>query len=226
MSRKKKNSNNLSIELFQPLNEVQRDVLESYSEGYQLMLHGTAGTGKTYCALNLALNDVINERKRSKVVVIRSAVPSRDMGFAPGSIEEKAKLFEGPYSQISNAIFKRGDAYSILKTKGILDFLTTSYIRGKTFNNCFIVVDEIQNMNFEELNTIITRIGKNCKIIFCGDTNQTDLNKKYDKSGLSKFFEIIEDMESFDIIEFTALDIVRSGLVKEYILAKENLENI
>lgn len=225
MSKKKNGNTSLNMNIFHPMTDTQEDILASYKEGYQLFLHGTAGTGKTYCAMSLALNSVLNAKVHNKIVVIRSAVPSRDMGFAPGSIEEKSKLYEGPYSQICNTIFKRGDGYDIIKNKGILEFIPTSYIRGKTFQNCFIIVDEIQNMSFEELNTIITRVGKNCRIVMCGDTEQTDLVKKHDPSGLPEFMKIIKNMASFEVLDFTINDIVRSGLVKEYIEAKEGIQN-
>jgi phosphate starvation-inducible protein PhoH len=158
-----------------------------------------------------------------KVVILRSVVPTRDMGFLPGSAKDKAKVYEAPYYSICSELFGRGDAYEILKTKNIIEFQTTSFIRGTTFSDCIIVVDEMQNMTYQELDSVITRIGENCKVIFSGDFKQSDLLKDADRNGLMNFMKIIKRMNMFDCIEFTKEDIVRSKLVKSYIIAKEEL---
>jgi phosphate starvation-inducible protein PhoH len=160
---------------------------------------------------------------QNKVIILRSVVPTRDMGFLPGSAKDKAKVYEAPYYSICNELFGRGDAYEILKTKGIVDFQTTSFIRGTTFSDCIVVVDEMQNMTYQELDSVITRIGDNCKIIFSGDFKQTDLLKDAERNGLLNFMKILKHMNLFDCIEFTKEDIVRSKLVKSYIIAKEEL---
>ena len=114
-------------------------------------------------------------------------------------------------------LFSRGDnPYGQLKQKGIISFLTTSYIRGTTFNDSVIIVDECQNMTFHELDSIITRVGRNCRIIFCGDFFQADLKN----NGLNDFMKIIKAMEEFDFIEFGINDIVRSDFVKSYLVQK------
>ena len=245
MSSKKKQRNgnghdNHSL-LNMPLKRVaaktpnQQETVEAYLDGYNLLLHGVAGTGKTYLSLYLGLQDVIAD-KFQKVVIIRSVVPSRDMGFLPGNAKEKSAMYEAPYQAICSELFGRGDAYEILKLKGGIEFVSTSHLRGTTLHNAVVIVDEFQNMNFQELDTVITRIGNNCRVIFSGDIEQSDLSKPYDKSGLPEFVKIIgeiweEDEESGDpipelsfvSIEFGPGDIVRSGIVKGYIKAKAEL---
>jgi phosphate starvation-inducible protein PhoH len=183
------------------------------------VLSGSAGTGKTFLAAYLGLKSVI-AGKHNRLVIIRSAVATRDMGHMPGNESEKASYYERPYVSIVNELMGRGDAYAILKLKGAIGFMTTSFLRGDTITNSVVLVDEIQNMNFHELDTVITRIGKGCTVILCGDYKQRDLKD----SGIKKFLEIIKTMNSFQYTEFTREDIVRSGTVKEYIIAKEIYE--
>lgn len=205
-------ANHLMLKNVKPITNTQETVFASENH---MLLHGVAGSGKTYVALYLAMIS-IKAGEHDKVVIIRSAVPTRDMGFLPGNDKDKAQVYEAPYSEILADLFERGDAYSILKSKGEVEFKTTSFIRGITIRDSVVIVDEIQNMSFQELDSIITRIGPNCRVILCGDYNQADLPG----TGVLKFMSIIRHMESFDFIEFTTDDIVRSGLVKEYILAK------
>jgi phosphate starvation-inducible protein PhoH len=168
---------------------------------------------------------VLEDKSFNKVFIIRSVVPTRDMGFLPGNQKEKMKVYEAPYQDIARKLFNRGDAYEILKTKNIVEFMSTSFVRGITLDDCVIIVDEVQNMNAMELHSVMTRVGENCKIIFCGDVRQDDLTseRKKELSGLREFLRIIDSMEEFDFIEFTAEDIVRSDLVKSYIIARSKL---
>ena len=159
----------------------------------------------------------MTKNQYEKLVIIRSAVPTRDIGFLPGTEKEKSSVYEEPYYDISIDLFARGDAYQILKTKRLVHFMTTSYIRGITLRDAVILIDECQNMSFHELDSIITRVGENCRVIFCGDFSQSDLKQ----NGMKEFFEILASMNRFDFIEFGVEDIVRSGFVKEYIIAKE-----
>lgn len=207
-----------------PKTETQKDVFDSWEEDKNLFLFGSAGTGKTFLALFLSFRDLLAE-KYDKVYVVRSAVSSRDIGALPGTKEEKIAEYEAPYNSICNELFSFGKAYDNLKKVGKVEFLPTSFLRGRTLDNCIVIADEVQNMSFEEADTIITRMGENSKIIFCGDGKQNDLHfHKYDKSGFDKFLSIIENMiDYFDCIEFFPEDIVRSGLVKSYILEKENM---
>jgi len=235
MSQNKKRKYNASIEnptSFQglrlqninPKTQAQQDVFDAFNEGYNLFLHGVAGTGKTFISLYLALKTILCSKEYKKIVIIRSAVPSRDIGFLPGTAKEKMIMYEIPYQVICNDLFQRGDAYNILKTKGNIEFISTSFLRGITLNNCIVIADESQNYAFTECDTLISRVGNNCKIIFCGDIDQTDLLKnKNDLTGLPKFMKIIENINIFDFIEFDTKDIVRSALVKDYIIEKKKL---
>jgi len=207
-----------------PLTTNQAKCFNAYYAGKHLNLHGYAGTGKTYISFYLALKDVLtNDSPYDKVIIIRSVVQSRDMGFLPGSTKEKTKVFEEPYKQIADDLFGRGDGYDILKMKKLVEFTTTSFLRGLTFNDAIILVDETQNMNFQEIDTIMTRVGNNSRIIFCGDYRQTDLTKPTDFSGINDFIKIARKINTFEHIEFDKADIVRSGLVKDYIIQKTEL---
>lgn len=207
-----------------PITATQSDLFESYNEGYNLAAIGTAGTGKTMCATYLALNDVLQKGEYEKVVIIRSAVQTREQGFMPGTQAQKEAVFEAPYNDIVNDLFERKDAYNLMKAKGMIEFKTSSFVRGLTFDNAIIIVDECQSMTYHELDSIITRVGESSKIVFCGDTKQDDLatsKNRADVTGLHDFLKVLYAIPSFDVVRFGVNDIVRSGLVKEYILAKE-----
>lgn len=209
-----------------PLTSTQSEVFDAYNNNQNLMLHGVAGTGKTFLSLYLAINDILQGvDQKKKVYIVRSVVPTRDMGFLPGNQKEKARAYESPYYSICNELFGRGDAYETLKSKNAIEFITTSFVRGITLDNCIVIVDECQNMASMELHSVMTRIGQNCKVIFCGDTRQDDLTseRKKEESGLREFMRILKQMKSFDFIEFGEADIVRSDLVKEYIVTRNRL---
>lgn len=209
-----------------PLTVSQSELFDSYKEGRNLAAIGTAGTGKTMCGLYLAMTDVMTKPEYERIVIIRSAVQTREQGFMPGSQEEKAAVFEAPYQDIANDLFGRKDAYKILKEKGMIQFMTSSFVRGLTFDNAVILVDECQSMTYHELDTIITRVGESSRIVFCGDTAQDDLStnrNRADISGLGDFINVLSDIPSFKTVKFTVDDIVRSGLVREYIIAKERV---
>jgi phosphate starvation-inducible protein PhoH len=223
MSKKLQKQNHFALKRVKPLTFNQEDTFRSFFEGQHLLLHGVAGTGKTFISLYLALNEILKGNSSfEKIVILRSVVPSRDMGFLPGNIKEKTRVYEDPYREICDDLFGRGDGYDILRNKGLIEFGTTSYLRGITFRNAIVIVDESQNMNYHELDTVITRIGENCRIIFCGDYRQSDLSKS-DRTGLIDFMRIIDNMGCFAKIEFDVNDIVRSALVKNYIVTKLEL---
>ena len=212
-----------------PLTENQHRTFDSYEQGKNLLLVGSAGTGKTYVALYLALKDVMAKNKYKQVIIVRSTVQSREQGHMPGDEKQKAAHFEAPYVDIVNDLFERGDGYQIMKQKNMIKFMSTSFIRGLTFDNALIIVDECQNMNYGELKTISTRIGQDSRIILCGDTKQNDLlysKNRADMSGLAQFKRVVDHMggDCFDTIEFSVGDIVRSGFVKQFIIAEEELE--
>ena len=204
------------------LTESQLEVIQAFETGQHLVLHGVAGTGKTFISAYLALKS-IQEKEYQKLFFLRSAVPTRDMGFLPGNWRQKAQVYEDPYRQICNELYDRGDAYDILKQKNYVEFLTTSFVRGTTFRDCVLLIDEINNMSFHELDSLITRVGPNCRIVFCGDYRQSDLKTNEERSGLKQFIKILNTIRSFTHFEFDINDIVRSGIVKEYIIGKSNL---
>ena len=205
----------LTLREIEPLT---RNQVRAFDSTKQLILHGLAGTGKTFISCYLAFDDMA-KGENEKLVIIRSAVPTRDIGFLPGTEKEKSSVYEEPYKDIANEIFGRGDAYGILKQKSLVDFMTTSFIRGITLKHAVILIDECQNMSFHELDSIITRMGQNCKVIFCGDFRQADLKQ----NGMQDFLKILKRMNEFDFIEFEVEDIVRSEFVKNYIIAKNEL---
>jgi len=213
------------LKVIEPLTENQRRFFDQYNKSKVMLLHGVAGTGKTFIALYHALEEVLDKSNPfEKIVIVRSAVPSRDIGHLPGDEKEKTEVYTEPYIEICHDLFGRHDAYQRLVEQGAIQFLITSFVRGITLDNSIIIVDECQNMTDMELNSIFTRIGERSKIIFCGDFRQTDLYKKTDMSGLKKFMVIADMMPSFKIFEFGVNDIVRSQIVKEYIIARMNYE--
>ena len=205
----------LTLQEIEPLTQNQ---LLAFESDKHLLLHGVAGTGKTFISCYLAFDDMV-KGCYNNLVILRSAVPTRDIGFLPGNEKEKSAIYEAPYKDIAVELFGRGDAYEILKQKSIVHFMTTSFIRGITLRDAVIIIDECQNMTLHELDYIITRVGENCRVIFCGDFRQSDLGK----NGLEQFVSILKKMEQFDLIDFEIKDIVRSEFVKSYITAKTEL---
>jgi predicted ribonuclease YlaK len=217
----------LQLSKIQPLTDNQIRAFNSYAKGKNLLLIGSAGTGKTFVALYLAIKDIMENNAYKELIIIRSTVQLREQGYMPGNEKQKASYFEAPYINIVNTLFERDDGYHIMKQKNMIKFMSTSFIRGLTFDNALIIVDESQSCNFHELDTIMTRVGKESKIIFCGDIKQDDLKisgrNRFDISGLKDFICIAQKIDLFDIVEFNLEDIVRSGLVKKYLIAKEKL---
>lgn len=206
-----------------PLTPPQREMLHDYIEGRNVIAHGSAGTGKTFIALYLALNDVLSpDTEVDRIIIVRSAVPTREVGFTPGTLEEKAAIYEAPYGPMFAELLGRKNTYDDMKDTGLVDFQTTSFIRGVTWDNAVVVVDEVQSMTFHEINTIMTRLGNNSRIIVCGDLPQTDLRKKHEVTGMDKMLRIAERMENrFSSVKFTQQDIVRGEFVKAWICASE-----
>ena len=210
-----------------PLTDNQKKLFDSYVEQKHLVAYGCAGTGKTFCLLYNALKEVLDEKSPfEKVYIVRSLVPTREIGFLPGSHDDKADIYQIPYKNMVKYMFQMpSDAdfemlYGNLKAQETIKFWSTSFLRGVTLDNCIVIVDEFANLNFHELDSIITRVGENCKIMFSGDATQSDLIKTSEKNGIIDFMRVLRKMPSFDIIEFGVDDIVRSGLVRQYLIAK------
>ena len=225
--RKKKPINNEYLVDVTPLTDNQKILFDSYNQQKNVVAYGVAGTGKTFITLYNALKDVLDETTPyERVYIVRSLVSTREIGFLPGDHEDKADIYQIPYKHMVKYMFQMpSDAdfemlYGNLRSQETIKFWSTSFIRGTTLDNAIIIVDEFQNLNFHELDSIITRVGENSKICFCGDATQSDLTKTNDRNGIVDFMNILRKMVSFDIIEFDVNDIVRSGLVKEYIVAK------
>lgn len=217
------NLNTMPLEDIHPLTTNQDRAFQNWFHGNDLVLHGSAGTGKTLMALYFGLREV-KLGNAEKVLIIRSVVPSREMGFLPGSEKEKTKQYEAPYYGICEYLFGRGDAYEILKEKNVIEFTSTSYLRGLTFENTIVILDEMQNLAFNELHTVMTRIGEDCRVILSGDTAQSDLDERKGKSDIYRMLEIIKRMDCFSFISFKPSDVVRSGKARQYIMACNEID--
>ena len=229
MKRKKPVNSELLTDI-EPLTENQKRYFEEYAKGKNMFGYGCAGTGKTFIALYLALKDVLNENTPyEKIYIVRSLVATREIGFLPGDHEDKSSLYQIPYKNMVKYMFEMPSddefdkLYYNLKAQETISFWSTSFIRGTTLDNCIILIDEMQNLNFHELDSIITRVGQDSKIIFSGDVRQSDLIKTHERNGIIDFMRIIETMEEFSTVEFQIEDIVRSGLVRSYLISKTNL---
>ena len=226
MKRKKPLSADYLVDI-EPLNDNQKNLFKSYKDGKHLVAYGCAGTGKTFISLYNAVRDVLSENTPYEhIYLVRSLVATREIGFLPGDHEDKADIYQIPYKNMVKYMFQMpSDAdfemlYGNLKSQDSIKFWSTSFLRGTTLDNSIVIVDEFQNLNFHEMDSIITRVGENTRIIFCGDASQSDLVKTNDRNGIVDFMNVLRKMPSFDIIEFGIGDIVRSGLVKEYLTAK------
>ena len=210
---------------YEAITQNQRIAYDSWDDGDHLVLCGSAGTGKTFIGMYLALADVLDKSyEQDKLVIVRSVVPTREMGYLPGSIEEKVDAYTAPYRSSATELFNEKLAYDMLETQGAISFMSTSFIRGQTIDDAIILVDEMQNLTYHELDSIITRVGRNTRIIFSGDYYQSDLNKETDKNGILDFMNIMEVMNNFTTVEFGWADIVRSDFVRDYIMTKEMVE--
>ena len=215
----------LNMRVIKPLTINQNIAFKSYNDNRNLMLHGIAGTGKSFLGVYFALQEIFSGLSTKKrLVIVRSVVPTRDMGFLPGTNKEKEAVYKAPYIAICEELFGRRDAYDMLERKGIIEFISTSFVRGVTFNDAIVLVDEMQNCNLHELDSVITRIGKNTRIVFAGDFRQSDFTNEQERNGLGTFMKIVKRMPTFSFVDFERADIVRSALVKEYIIQKDELK--
>ena len=230
MMKRKKPINQKYFLDVNPITENQKFFFDEWSKEQNLFAYGAAGTGKTFIALYLALKDVMNEETPyDKVYIVRSLVSTREIGFLPGTHEDKSELYQVPYKNMVRNMFHMPDQtsfdmlYDNLKDQETISFWSTSFLRGTTLDDAIVIVDECQNLNFHELDSIITRVGQDSKIVFCGDVNQSDLQRTNERNGILDFQRILEEMEEFSMVEFGINDIVRSGLVKSYLISKMSL---
>ena len=229
LKRKKPINSNYFLDVG-PITENQELFFNEWKNGKNLFAYVAAGTGKTFIALYLALKDVIDEETPyEKVYIVRSLVSTREIGFLPGTHEDKSELYQVPYKNMVRNMFHLPDQasfdmlYDNLKGQETISFWSTSFLRGTTLDDAIVIVDECQNLNFHELDSIITRVGQDSKIVFCGDVNQSDLQRTNERNGILDFQRILEEMEEFSMVEFGINDIVRSGLVKSYLISKMSL---
>jgi len=230
MMSKQKEIGASDLAVIKPVTDSQQTVFDTWKEGKNQFLFGCAGTGKTFVSLYLALQQVLkNETPYDKVIVVRSLIPTREIGFLPGDEEDKAALYQVPYANMMQFMFEQPNEqafsmlYDRLKSQGSFYFMSTSFLRGLTFDNSIIIVDECQNLNFHELDTIVTRVGQDSKIFFCGDFGQSDLTRLNERNGLMDFLQILHEMNEFNCTEFNIGDIVRSGFVRSYLIQKTKL---
>lgn len=217
---KRKHWSRHDLKLVKPLTPTQHDMFEDFFQGFHLVAHGSAGTGKTFLACYLALHELLNpDSEYDRIIIVRSAVPTRDVGFMPGTLAEKVALYELPYKDVFEDLLGKASTYQDMKDAGYVEFCTTSYVRGLTWDNCIVVMDETQSATFHEINSVVTRMGKNSRLIIAGDLPQSDLRKKGEESGMGDFIQIAHKMDQFSVIQFNHNDIVRSPFVKSWIIA-------
>lgn len=216
---------NFELLHIEPKGHNQENAFHAYFGGNNVLLHGVAGTGKTYISMYFALCELMSGRAE-RIVIVRSTVQTREMGFMPGGEEEKLAYYEQPYVEIASELLQKPDAYKRLKELDAIRFMSTAFIRGLTLDNAVIIIDEVQNMTDHEINSVLTRMGENSRLLVCGDFRQTDLNsnsRAKQETGIFRLIEVAKRMKDFDLIEFQVSDIVRSGFVKEYITHRTEL---
>jgi phosphate starvation-inducible PhoH-like protein len=230
----KKNKRTLSLDVLHkmhPLTDNQAKLFDSYERGQNILAYGSPGTGKTHVLLYNALRDVLNERTPyDKIIIVRSTVQSLEIGFVPGTVGDKIAPFESPYKHMVKSMFDLPTEedfemlYGLLKAEKIIDFMCVSFLRGTTYDNCILIVDECQNLNYHHLSTVITRVGQDSKIFFAGDSKQSDLTKMSERKGFLDFAEVLKRMECFDLVQFGIEDVIRSGIVKDFLIAEHEYE--
>lgn len=205
-----------------PMTRNQQRVFDLWKDDYSIVLDGFSGVGKSFLSIYLALKDILDaDSVYEKIIIVRSTTSIRSPGFLPGSLEEKNSVFEMPYSQIFDDLFKKKNQYKFMKEAGLVEFHSTAFLRGLSFTNAIVIFDEFQNANYEEIATCIQRIARQSKLILCGDYMQNDLIRmKNDVSGFKKAIDIINMMPDFRKVSFEIADCVRSEFVKSFLVAE------
>ena len=222
---KRKTWSTHDLKTIKPLTPSQQDLFHAWFNYDHICALGTAGTGKTFLAFYLALSEVLNPKTpQDKIIVVRSVVPTRDVGFLPGDLAEKVSVYEAPYKDICAELIGRSSTYDDMKESGIIHFMPTSFVRGLTWDNAIVIVEECQNMTFHEINSIVTRLGQDSRVVFTGDTQQTDLRPV--ECGMEKLQKTVGNIKTFGVVEFGHNDIVRSEIVKSWIIAAEMVAQI
>lgn len=220
---KKKKWTYHDLQAIQPLTQTQKDMFEAFFQGDHIVAYGSAGTGKTFVALFLAMSEILDRRFQDRLIIVRSVVPTREMGHLPGTKEEKEAPYEQPYRDMFASLFHRESTYDDMKAAGLVEFVSTSHVRGLTWDNAIVLIDEFQNMTMSEIDSVITRIGDKARVVLCGDIkDQCDLRRE--QTGAREVIKVAENMNSFTLIKFTRDDIVRSGFVRDWITSREELD--
>lgn len=221
---KRKTWNPLDIRVIKPLKPTQEEMFHAWQNLQHMCVHGSAGTGKTFLACYLALQEVL-AKSQQRIIIVRSAVPTREVGYLPGTLEEKMQQYEEPYRDIMWELIGKSSTYQDMKEAGLIEFHSTSFLRGLTWDNAIVIIEEAENLTFHEIDSVMTRLGDNTRVIITGDTKQTDLDgsKRMGAEGLSQAISVFDKMGSFSTIKFNVHDIVRSETVKSWIMACEDL---
>lgn len=191
-----------------PQTPEQKEAAQLFRTHDLLFLLGCAGSGKTHCAISLALQS-IKQGHHKKLIFVRPLVEAGEkVGFLPGELNEKVQPYLGPLNHILSKV-----AFNI--PKGIVEIQTLAFMRGLTFDDCVIVADESQNMSTSQLKLLLTRMGKNCKVLVCGDQDQSDIHGRGDD--LLDVAEKLEDVQGVVIIDFYEDGILRHPLVREVV---------
>lgn len=206
----------LELNLHHPLTENQKRVLKSRKD--HLLVQGPAGTAKTYSVLARGLVKV-SAGDVDQIIIIRSPVEIRKIGHLPGDADEKMDPYAAPYIGLLAEISPKMN-YRALVSKRLLCFTPTTFLRGTTFHNSFVIVDEYQNLSEHELDTVMTRVGQGTQLCVVGDpAAQSDL-PRHEQGEQADIIDTFASMECVDHVQFSVEDVVRSGFVKDYHIAR------
>jgi phosphate starvation-inducible PhoH-like protein len=197
-----------------PLNYIQEQYLDAIKQNDVVFGVGSAGTGKTYIAASYAAGELFH-RRVNKIILTRPNIETgRGLGFLPGELDEKYAPYLEPFDNVFQRSLGKGFYEYALKNKDI-EPRPIGFMRGATFDNAIVLVDEAQNLTKTELKMLLSRVGKNCKVILSGDPDQRDISN----SGLEDAIKRLEQIEGVEVVRFLEQDIVRSRMCKQIIIA-------